>query len=75
MWHQVFAVQLKEWRIPASLEETPWISGDKSWQILYTLLCFAGALAISALVTYVFERPIARWGNGKGPGRTAKKHK
>ena len=75
MWHQVFAVQLKEWHIPASETETPWIMGEYNWQLLYTALCFAGALAISTLVTYVFERPIARLGNRKQAGRAAKKHK
>lgn len=62
IWHQVFAVQLKNWGIPASLSDTPWMDGERSWQYLYTFLCFAGALAISALVTYAFERPIAQWG-------------
>lgn len=75
MWHQVFAVQLKEWHIPASETETPWIMGEYNWQLLYTALCFAGALAISVLVTYVFERPIARLGNREQAGRAAKKHK
>lgn len=74
MWHQVFAVQLKEWKIPASVTEQPWRVGEYAWQLLYTALCFAGAIAISTLVTYAFERPIVRWGSGKQPGKTAKKH-
>lgn len=74
MYHQVFAVQLKEWKIPASVTENPWMTGEYSWQVLYTALCFAGALAIATLVTYAFERPIARLGNRKGAGRAAKKH-
>jgi len=65
MWHQVFAVQLKEWKIPVSVSESPWSAGERSWQITYTILCFAGALAISALVTYLFEQPIARLGRKK----------
>ena len=75
MWHQVFAVQLKEWHIPASEFTTPWSAGDRSWQILYTSLCFAGALAIAALVTYAFERPIVRLGTRKNTGKASKKHK
>lgn len=75
MWHQVFAVQLKRWHIPVSLSDTPWMDGDRSWQILYTVLCFAGALAISTLVTYAFERPIAHLGQRKKAGSAAKKHK
>ncbi len=74
MYHQVFAVQLKEWKIPASMTENPWMSGEYSWQVLYTVLCFAGALAIATLATYAFERPIARLGNRKRAGKAAKKH-
>ena len=73
MWHQVFAVQLKAWGIPASVSTTPWTAGERSWQYLYVALCFAGALAISALVTYAFERPIARLGRGKA--KSARKYK
>ena len=73
-YHQVFAVQLKEWKIPASMTENPWMSGEYSWQVLYTVLCFAGALAIATLATYAFERPIARLGNRKRAGKAAKKH-
>ena len=74
MYHQVFAVQLKEWKIPASVTENPWMTGEYSWQVLYTVLCFAGALAIATLVTYAFDRPIARLGRGKDAGKAAKKH-
>lgn len=74
MWHQVFAVRLKEWKIPASVTETPWMSGEYSWQLLYTALCYGGALVIAALVTYAFERPIVRLFTRKKPGSAAKKH-
>ena len=62
MWHQVFAVRLKDWNIPVSNFESPWSEGDRTWQYLYTFLCFGGALAISAAMTYLFEQPIARLG-------------
>jgi len=74
MYHQVFAVQLKAWKIPASVTENPWMVGEYSWQLLYTALCYGGALAIAALATYAFERPIARLGNRKRAGKAAKKH-
>ena len=74
MYHQVFAVQLKAWKIPASVTENPWMVGEYSWQLLYTALCYGGALAIATLVTYAFERPIARLGNRKRAGKAAKKH-
>jgi len=69
MWHQVFAVQLKNWNIPVSAFESPWSEGDRTWQYLYTFLCFGGALVISALVTYLFEQPIARFGRRKDKKR------
>jgi len=75
MWHQVFSVQLKEWGIPAAQNPQPWMAGERSWQITYTALCFAGALAIAALVTYLFEQPIARRGRRKDAGRAARKYK
>lgn len=64
MWHQVFAVRLKAWGVPVSAYDSPWSAGDRPWQQLYTAMCFSGALIISALVTYLFERPIARLGRG-----------
>ena len=60
IYHQLLAVRLKEWHFPPSLSDTPWMSGDYGWQMRYTLLCFILALAVAALVTYLFERPIAR---------------
>ncbi len=72
MWHQVFAVQLKKWNIPVSAYETPWSVGDRTWQYLYVGLCFAGTLAISALVTYLFEQPIARLGRKRQAGTKKK---
>ena len=71
MYHQVFAVQLKNAHIPASVSDTPWMAGERSWQILYVFLCFGGALAISALITYAFERPIANRILGKKRSRSA----
>ncbi len=71
MYHQVLAVQFKNAHIPASVSETPWMAGERSWQILYVLLCFGGALAISALITYAFERPIAARLLGKRRSRSA----
>ena len=65
IWHQVFAVQLKRWRIPVSMYENPWMESDRPWQYLYTFLCFGGALAISCVMTYLFEQPIARYGRRK----------
>ena len=60
IWHQVFAVQLKNWGIPHSLSPLPQQAGDYAWQTRYTALCYLGALAISFIVTYLFERPLSR---------------
>lgn len=60
IWHQVFAVQLKRWGFPPSQSLSPHQAGEKPWQYAYVLTCYLGALAISILVTYLFERPIAR---------------
>jgi peptidoglycan/LPS O-acetylase OafA/YrhL len=64
IWHQVFAVRLKGWRFPPSPFDQPW-ANDPSWQARYTLCCFAGAIIIAALVTYLFEKPVARVLSGK----------
>ncbi|MHC1786820.1 MAG: acyltransferase family protein [Christensenellales bacterium] len=62
MWHQVFAVQLRRFNIPWSASSTPNQDSDLVWQRQYVWLCFLGALAISALITYLVEQPIARLG-------------
>ncbi len=63
IWHQWLAVRLKLWRIPPYLaEENPNMAGEMPWQLHYTLLCFAAAIALSALITYGVEKPCARWG-------------
>ncbi len=60
IWHQVFAVQLKNWDIPHSSSPVPHQEGDYVWQMGYVALCYLGALLISFAVTYLFERPIVR---------------
>ena len=59
IYHQMLAVKLKEWGFPPSASPTPWMD-DYRWQALYTLCCFFLALALATLITYLFERPIAR---------------
>ena len=65
LWHQVLAVQLRTWGIPASAHALPNQVGDRVWQRSYVLLCYMGALVISALVTYLIEQPIARRFSGR----------
>lgn len=68
MWHQVLAVQLRTWGIPASDNPFPNQLGDRVWQRTYVLLCYLGALIISLLVTYLIEQPIARRFSGRARG-------
>ena len=60
IWHQLFAVQLKGWGFPPSQSASPWTAGEYRWQVNYTLCCFIGAIILASLITYLFERPIAR---------------
>lgn len=60
MYHQVLAVKIKEWKILPSTSDTPWSAPDPHWQLWYTVLCFVGAIVLAALITYLFERPLAR---------------
>ena len=62
IWHQWLAVKLKAWHIPPYTAELPNQASEQPWQLQYTLLCFAAALALAALVTYVVEKPCARLG-------------
>ena len=60
MYHQFLAVKLRELNFVPSTSETPWSAPDRHWQISFTLICFALALILSSLITYLFEKPIAR---------------
>ncbi|MBQ9263780.1 MAG: acyltransferase [Clostridia bacterium] len=59
IYHQLLAVKLKEWHLPPSALPDPFMN-DPAWRLPYTLLCFATALIVATVVTYVFERPVAR---------------
>lgn len=59
IWHQWIAVRFKEWHFPAWSGDTlPNMVPDRVWQERYTLLVFAASIAIAALITYCFERPL-----------------
>ena len=60
IYHQMLAVKLKEWGFPPSDSSRPWMDGDYRWQLTYTICCFVFALVLAALITFLFERPIAR---------------
>ena len=56
----MLAVKLKEWGFPPSNSSQPWMDSDYRWQLAYTVCCFVFALALASLITFLFERPIAR---------------
>ena len=60
IWHQTLAVWFVQLRIIPREFENPNYAGDHPWQIAFTALCFLGAIALSALLTFGFERPAAR---------------
>lgn len=60
IWHQTLAVWLVQYRVIPSQSPTPNYDGELPWQLAYTAACFLGALALSALLTWGFERPVAR---------------
>ena len=60
IWHSYAAIKLKEWHIPPYENPLPNQVGEQTWQTLYTLLCFATAILLGALATYLIEKPAAR---------------
>ena len=60
IWHQTLAVWFLRFRVVPSALEHPNYDGDTLWQMRYTILCFAASIALAALLTYGFERPVAR---------------
>ena len=61
IWHQTLAVWLVQYRVIPSQSMTPNYDGELPWQLAYTAACFLGSLALAAVLTYGFERPVARW--------------
>ena len=60
IWHQTIAVWLITYKaIPSEYEHPNW-AGDPVWQMRYTIVCFALSLLVAAVITYGFERPVAR---------------
>ncbi len=60
MYHQSLAVIMREGRWVPSVSDTPNYAGEWPWQPVYTVLCFLVPAALAALLTYGFERPVAR---------------
>ena len=60
IWHQTIAVWLLKYRVIPSEYENPNWEGDERWQLMYTIACFGVSLLAAAVLTYGFERPVAR---------------
>ncbi len=61
IWHTVIALKLKKWRIPAyQALENPQMNNEPVWQWKYTILCFVLSIALGALLTYAFEKPLQK---------------
>ena len=60
IYHQWLAVRLRAWGFPPSAEPEPWKTADYPWKLTFSICCFLLALLLAALLTYLFEQPIAR---------------
>ncbi len=61
IWHTVIALKLKQWRIPAyAALENPQMNNEPVWQWKYTILCFVLSIALGAILTYAFEKPLQK---------------
>ena len=72
IWHQTLAVHLREWRLIPSVSETPWYDAEAAWQWPYTICCFLLPLFLGTLLVFCYERPLAKWleGKNKKPAKT-----
>lgn len=61
IYHQFLAVILRTIGFPPSAWPSPNEAGDLAWQWQFTLLAFGLPFALSVLLTYCFERPMAKW--------------
>lgn len=62
IWHQYVAVKLKTCRIPVWEGETPPnMTGDRVWMWKYQILIIAATLVVAVVMTYGFEKPVAKW--------------
>ena len=62
IWHQFLAVRLREWHIPPYTSDFPYESGEQPWQLQYMLICFLAAGLLAAALTFLWEKPLFRWG-------------
>jgi len=74
IWHQFLAAKMRsDWRFPPSVAQNPNEVGEQPWQWLFTLCAFGFPLILSLILTYGFERPIAKLGWGLWTKRKERK--
>ena len=62
LYHQFIAVKLKEFRIPYFEGSIPPnMTGDLAWKWKYTILCIVISVIVAIIITYLFEKPIAKY--------------
>lgn len=59
--HQIVAVQLRRIGFPPSQSATPNQASEMPWQLTYTLCAFGLSLALAWAVTFLVEKPCARF--------------
>lgn len=60
IWHQVVGRELVAWKMPPYNSADP--HGDPVWAFWFTLNAIALSIALAALITYAFERPLLKRG-------------
>lgn len=70
MWHMLIALRFKEWHWPPYTipEGGSYPMHDAAWRWPYFMLSLSVSLVIATLLTYCFERPIARTLTRHRPG-------
>lgn len=58
LWHYVIALELKAMKIPSSLYLNP--MEDLYWRQSYFWIALLSGIAVSTIITYAYERPIAK---------------
>jgi len=66
LWHQPIARELLAHRLPPFVTADP--HEDHAWQLAFAFVAIPVAIAVSALITYGFERPLLRV-RGRPEGR------
>ena len=62
IYHAFIAVKLKYFKIPFYSGDTlPNVSGDKSWQWKYTIICIIVSFVVAIIMTYLVEKPINKF--------------